>query len=73
MEWPKITESFLEVTVVHNYVKTLARAGKMKANIGAFVDAPYKTFNFTGGAKISNVMMKRNRRFINCNFFFKKL
>ena len=62
MEWPKNSQRFLEESVVINYIKTLAKAGRMKANIADFISDTTKTYLYTGGAKLSNVIKKRNKR-----------
>ena len=53
----------MEVEVVQNYVKTIAWAGKMKANIADFLNAPISNYNYAGGKKISTVIMRRNNKY----------
>ena len=40
VEWPKIHENFLEPAVIIHFVRLIASAGKMKANIADFINEP---------------------------------
>lgn len=62
MEWPEHTECFLEESVLQNYVRIMAKAGQMKANIGAFLADPINNYLFSGGKRVTQVISKRNNR-----------
>ena len=62
LEWPKDQKNFLEPAVIKHYVRIIASAGDMKANIADFINQPKTNLNYSGGRKLSNFIKRRNGR-----------